>query len=247
MASVSKALVLLDLLQSADGPIGVSSLARSSGMPKSTTFRLLAYLERSGYVERAGKAYQLGWRLFELGNHVEHCRPEGLRTVALPYLTDLHTRSGLTAHLAVLEGRDVVYLEKIHGLRTMPVATTIGARMPATTAALGKAILAYSDSTTIRAVLEGGLVGRTPYSLRQPGALVQQLREARRTGSAHDREESQLGINCVASPILLDDRPVAAISVCGATAPVAAEAHAGLVRQAARSIALALGAARRAA
>lgn len=236
LASVSKALMLLDIMRSAPGPVGVSMLARDAGMPKSTTFRLLAYLEQSGFVERAGKAYQLGWRLFELGNHVEHCRPSGLREIALPYLADLHARTGMNVHLAVLSGTDVVYLEKIHGLRSIPIGTSVGTRMPATISALGKAMLAYADRATLREVFESGLEGRTPYSLRQPGQLIAQLRETRETGVAYDREESQLGINCVAAPIHADGEVIAALSVCGPTRPVSAEAHADLVRVAARDI-----------
>lgn len=154
--------MLLDIMRSAPGPVGVSMLARDAGMPKSTTFRLLAYLEQSGFVERAGKAYQLGWRLFELGNHVEHCRPSGLREIALPYLADLHARTGMNVHLAVLSGCDVVYLEKIHGLRSVPIATSVGTRMPATLSALGKAMLAYADRETLRHVVESGLEGADP-------------------------------------------------------------------------------------
>ncbi|SDB86683.1 DNA-binding transcriptional regulator, IclR family [Raineyella antarctica] len=236
LASVSKALMLLESLNATDEPAGVSALARSTGMPKSTAFRLLAYLEESGFVERAGKAYRLGRRLFELGNNVDYCRPDGVRNMALPYMTDLHSRTGMTVHLGVLEGRDVVYLEKIHGLRTTPVDTAVGGRAAASCSALGKALLAYCDGPTLRQVVEAGLASRTQYSVRHPGLLLQQLQETRRTAIAHDREESQLGISCVASPILVGGRAVAALSVSGPTRPVPAETHAALVRQSAAEI-----------
>ncbi len=247
LASVSKALMLLDALEDANEPTGVSALARTIGMPKSTAFRLLAYLEESGLVERSGKAYQLGRRLFELGNHVEACRPDGLRDIAQPFLTDLHARTGMVVHLAVLDGHAVVYLDKIHGLRTAAIATTVGGRAPATCSALGKALLAYAEAHAVKDVIETGLASRTRFSVRQPGLLLQQLTETRRTAIAHDREESQLGISCVASPILLDGRAVAAVSVSAPTRPVNAEAHAVLVRRAAAEISRRLAAARTAA
>ena len=236
LASVSKALMLLESLNQADSPAGVSALARATGMPKSTAFRLLAYLEESGFVERAGKAYQLGRRLFELGNNVDYCRPDGVRNVALPFMTDLHTRTGMTVHLGVLEGTDVVYLEKIHGLRTSPVSTAVGSRTPASCTALGKALLAFSDAGQLRQVAETGLASRTQYSVRHPGMLLQQVQEVRRTAIAHDREESQLGLSCVASPIVVGGRAVAALSVSGPTRPVSAETHGTIVRQAAVEI-----------
>lgn len=236
LASVSKALMLLESLNAADEPAGVSALARTTGMPKSTAFRLLAYLEESGFVERSGKAYRLGRRLFELGNNVDYCQPDGVRNIALPFMTDLHARTGMTVHLGVLEGNDVVYLEKIHGLRTAPVGTVVGGRAPASCSALGKAILAHSDGNTVRQVATSGLASRTQYSVRHPGLLLQQLQDTRRTGISYDREESQLGISCVASPVLVRGLPVAALSVSGPTRPVPAETHAGLVRQAAAEI-----------
>lgn len=243
LASVSKALLLLESLNEAEAPAGVSALARSTGMPKSTAFRLLAYLEESGFVERAGKAYQLGRRLFELGNNVDYCRPDGVRNVALPYMTDLLTRTGMTVHLGVLDGTDVVYLEKIHGLRTTPVNTAVGGRSPASCTALGKALLAFSDGAQLRQVAEKGLASRTQYSVRHPGILLQQVQEIRRTAVAYDREESHLGLSCVASPIIVGGRAVAALSVSGPTRPVPAETHAALVRQAAVEVSRRLAAA----
>lgn len=243
LASVSKALMLLESLNRVDAPAGVSALARATGMPKSTAFRLLAYLEESGFVERAGKAYQLGRRLFELGNNVDYCRPDGVRNVALPYMTDLHTRTGMTVHLAVLEGTDVVYLEKIHGLRTSQVGSAVGGRAPASCTALGKALLAFSDGDQLRQVAEQGLASRTQYSVRHPGMLMQQIQETRRTAVAFDREESQLGLSCVASPIVVAGRAVAALSVSGPTRPVPAETHGTIVCQAAVEISRRLAAA----
>ena len=113
--SVNKALLLLDCFRSAGPSLGVSEIARLAGVPKSTTFRLLSHLRRSGYVERHGTAYRLGWRVFELGNRVPQCQPYGLRDISRPYMIDLHIRTALTVHLGVLEGNDVVYLRRSTG------------------------------------------------------------------------------------------------------------------------------------
>src|SRR5436309_12545663 len=87
--SVGKALAMLDELGTVKS-LGVSALARRTDLPKSTVFRLLARLEERGYVERIGKEYCLGRRLFELGNQIAACRPSGLRDIALPYLAELY-------------------------------------------------------------------------------------------------------------------------------------------------------------
>jgi IclR family transcriptional regulator, KDG regulon repressor len=238
--SVTKALQLLDTFRTHGPTLGVSQISRLAGVPKSTAFRLLAYLEQSGFVERDGRGYCLGRRLFELGNSVALCRPDGLRETAAPHLTDLFvaTSGKAAVHLAVLEDTDVVYLEKIAGPSTMRVPTRVGGRMNAACSGLGKAILGFSDRAAIGAVLDQGLERRTRYSAADPVRFLQQLRRVRAEGVAYDREEVTLGLVCAAAPILVDGRPVGAISLSGhaigfnptAAAPLLQRTAAGISR-----------------
>ena len=216
--SVLKALQLMDAFRNGSRLLGVSDLSRRAGIHKSTAFRLLATLERGGYVERVGTKYQLSLRVFEMGNRVELCKPSGLRDVALPFLSELYATVNRTVHLGVLDGGEVLYLEKIHGHRAKRLPTTIGGRMPANCTAIGKAMLAFSDKETVMAVLDQPLTRMTPYSNNHPGRLVSQLHQIQVDGIAHDREEVALGLICVAAPILRRGRAVAAISVSSPTA-----------------------------
>jgi IclR family KDG regulon transcriptional repressor len=211
--SVTKALQLLEVFRDADAALGVSRIARLAGVPKSTAHRLLAYLERAGYVEREGRGYVLGRHLFELGNSVLMCRPSGLREVAMPYMSQLFAEHGKVVHLAVLDGTEVVYLEKIFGLDSVPVPTVVGGRMPAACSAVGKAMLAFSDRQTVTQALGTGLVRLTPYSHTSPGRLTAELRRIRAERVAYDREESRVGLVCAAAPILRGGRAVAAVSM----------------------------------
>lgn len=215
--SVTKALQLLDTFRTHGPTLGVSQISRLAGVPKSTAFRLLAYLEQSGFVERDGRGYCLGRRLFELGNSVPLCRPDGLRETAAPHLSDLFVAGAGKAavHLAVLEDTDVVYLEKIAGPQTMRVPTRVGGRMNAACSGLGKAILGFSEREVIGSVLDAGLERRTRYSAADPVRFLQQLRRVRAEGVAFDREEVVLGLVCTAAPILVDGRAVGAISMSG--------------------------------
>lgn len=240
-ASVSKALALLDCFRDANGPLGVSELARRASLPKSTAFRLLSYLEEAGYVERVGKHYRVGWKLFELGNRVGYCRPGRLRDIATPYLTELFAQTRCVVHLAVLDGTDVVYLEKIHGHQTLPTPTRVGSRMPASCCALGKSMLSRSPDEKVREVLLAGLRRRTPYSLAEPGRLLADLSRARDRGVAFDREEAALGLTCVGAPILRNDVAVAAISVSGPATRFDPAAIAPSVHQVASRIGFDLG------
>lgn len=114
VTSVGKALRLLTAFQEISPPVGLSELARLTGLPKSTAFRFLADLEQVGFVERDGTEYRLGLPLFELGNKVPICRPNGLRDSAMHTLSRLHSRTGLSVHLGVLEGADVVHIAKVN-------------------------------------------------------------------------------------------------------------------------------------
>ena len=216
-ASITKALHVLEAFREAGPALGVSDIARIAGMPKSTAFRLLSHLAESGYVERAGRLYMLGSRIFELGNAVQMCRPDGLRGLALPHLGELYATTGKVAHLAVLEGTDVVYLEKVYGLKALSVDTVVGGRTPAACSALGKAMLAFSDRSAIGRVLDAGLTRRTAYSHTDPSRFLGELRWVSMERVAYDREENRLGLACAAAPILMGGRAVGAISISGAS------------------------------
>jgi len=215
--AVGKALQLLEAFM-VTGPVaGVTELARAAGLSKSTAFRLLASLEEAGYVTHAGGDYCLNLRLFELGSQVAVCRPDGLRAVAAPFLADLFRETAHAAHLAVLDGTDVLYIEKVHGSGTPQVPTSVGSRMPASCTALGKAMLSAGHEATVSRLIADGLPRRTRHSAAAPGLLVAELRRARAAGVAFDREESMLGLTCVAAPVCHAGRAIAAISLSGPT------------------------------
>ena len=235
--SIGKAMALLDAFTADVASLGASELARRAGVPKSTTHRLLAFLEANGYVERTGTSYRLGQRLFELGNHIAFCRPRGLRDVALPYLTDLYERSHQVVHLAVLDGTDVLYLEKLFGHRHVRTPSYVGGRVPATCCALGKALLAFGDDTSVAAAIASGLRPLTPYTLANETLFRSELARVHHEGVAYDREEVAVGLTCVAAPILKHGHAVAAVSVAGPTGAFDPTQHAAGVRRAANGIA----------
>ncbi|MCW2495151.1 IclR family transcriptional regulator [Jatrophihabitans sp.] len=215
--SVSKALQLLDSFRSCHGPLGVSAIARRAGVPKSTAFRLLSNLEAGGYVERDGKDYQLTLKLYELGKHVKNGKMRELRELANPYLTELHMRTGWVSHLAILDGTDVVYLDKVSSLRAIRTPTRVGGRMPATCTGLGKALLAASDNETVHRAVIGGLKPQTRYSIANPKRLINELHKVKEEGVALDCEEAALGLTCVAAAVARKGSLSAAVSASGPT------------------------------
>ena len=207
--------VLSAFTQGPGTTLSLAEIARRTGLPKPTLHRLLAALELLGLVERRGSGHQLGIRLFELGEHVP--RKQRLREAALPFLQDLYEASHDTVHLAVLDGTEVVYLERIRGHRATNVASRVGGRLPAYCTGVGKALLAFTPEAAA-ATMAMPLVARTPYTITSPAVLAEELARIRATGISHDREENSLGITCVAAPIIVDDLAVGAVSItCGPT------------------------------
>lgn len=235
--SVSKALQMLDVFLGAAEPLSLSDIGRRVGLPKSTAFRLLGQLTGSGYVVRKGNKYALSLHLFELGNHVARGGVTGLRQVAAPYLGGLFQHTGFVVNLAVLDGGEVVYVDKIHGPRAPRTPSGVGGRMPALTTALGKSVLAFSPDDVVDAAFATRAAPLTPYTVVAPGLLRNQFGRVREQGVAYDREESALGLTCVGAPVLIDGQPIAAISVSGPTGRFAPESVAPLVLRTANLIA----------
>lgn len=213
--------------------LSLAEVARRTGLPKPTVHRLLAALDGHGLVERTERGYQLGMKLFELGEHVP--RKQKLREAALPFLQDLLEVSHGTVHLAVLDGTDVVYLERIRGHRVAKAASRVGGRQPAYCTGVGKALLAFDAEAAVR-VLAMPLTPRTPYTITDHQRLAEELAAIRAQGIAFDREENALGIACAAAPILLDGRPVGAVSVTCSPPHLDVERYAPAVKAAALGI-----------
>jgi len=238
-SSVAKAGLILEAFRGPERVLGVSELARRCGLWKSTAHRLLAELEAIGFVEREGTGYRLGIQLFELGVRVGAYRPGGLRDLAIGELSQLHVATGLAAHLAVLEGSDIVYLEKVHHRRTPrlpPVVTGPGIRHPASCSALGKALLAHVPPEVLGEQFREPLPRRTPYSVVEPGRLLRELATVRETGLAHEREEMAIGAVAVAAPVFAHGACVAAISLGGAALGVGWERAGELVLAASQRV-----------
>ena len=128
---------------------------------------------------------------------------------------ELYQTTNQVVNLGVLSGTDVLYIAKIVGHKAMVLPTRVGGRWPAHATALGKVLLAFGPPSDLTRVLASGLEQITPYTVTKPRRLVRQLEDVRREGVAYDLEESQLGVVCVAAPVLVDGRLYAALSVSG--------------------------------
>lgn len=207
-------MTLLTAFQTGDTELTLAELSRLTGIAKPTAHRILAELVRWDMVERGPGGFRLGMRLFELGQLAP--RQQELREAAAPFLAELFEATRATVHLAVLDGAEVFYVQKLDASRGPKVPSRIGGRMPAHCTGVGKAMLAFSPEDTVRRLMAGGLSRRTPRTVIAPGLLHRELDTIRRRGVAEEHEESAIGIACVAAPVLTADGiAVAAVSVTG--------------------------------
>lgn len=203
------------VLDAFDGPgrLTLAQIVRRTGLPRSSAHRMLERLVQLRWLRRSGRDYELGMRLVELGSLAVH--QDRLHRAAMPMLHELHAATGLVVHLAVLEGCDVVYMDKVGNRMATAIPTRVGGRAPAHCAAVGKAMLAFADEDDVSLFDTEFLARRTKYSISTPAHLRKELMKVRSHGYAFDREESLPGFGCVAAPIGDPGDAVAAVSVCG--------------------------------
>jgi len=244
--SAAQALDVLGLLSSHSEPMPGAAIAQRLGIPRSSTYHLLAVLQDRGYVVHLPeeRRYGLGVTAFELGS--AYSRQAPLQRLARPILTRLVDEVHQNAHFAVLHGNDVLYLIEERAPRRASLVSDVGVRLPAHLTASGLALLAALPAAQVRALYPSAsaLVRRHdtgPTSLRQLRAL---LTGVRTRGYAVEQGTVTPGFASVATAVLDHaGYPAAAFAVTyeriGATAddePVLAEAVAGAAQTLSRRI-----------
>jgi DNA-binding IclR family transcriptional regulator len=196
----SKVVLLLDAFSPSAPELSLGELSRRTGLPLSTTYRLATELVEWGGLERGhGGGYRIGLRLWEIGALAP--RGESIRELALPFMNDLYEATHENVHLAVREGREALYVEKIRGRRSVNLQSRRGGRLPLHATGSGKVLLAYAPPGLVDEILAGRLKRYTPHTVVAPGHLRRELEEVRRTGVAFAREEMTRGSVSVAAPV----------------------------------------------
>jgi DNA-binding IclR family transcriptional regulator len=232
VGGLDRAAAILGAFDESHRELTLAALVRRCGLPRSTTHRTADRMLRLGWLDKPEERYRIGNRLFEISG-LAPIRRE-LREAVLPFLQDLYTATRTAVQLGVLDGPQVLIVEKITGHRPMPMLSQVGGTIPTHCSALGRAILAYSERDIVNAVLEAGLVGRTPKTITNPDNLRRELAVIPDRGWALDREEGNIGVSCVAAPIFGPlGNVVAALSVTGPTAAVRGDRIGPAVRLAA--------------
>jgi DNA-binding IclR family transcriptional regulator len=213
-AGLDRAAAIFDAFDEVHRELTLAALVRRSGLPRSTVHRTAERMIKLGWLDKPVDRYRVGTRIFELSGLVAVRRE--LREAALPFMQDLYSAAQTTVQLGVLEGVNVLIVEKISGHRRLPMLSQVGSMIPAHCSALGRVILSHSDDETVESVLRDGLRSRTSRTITSESAWRAELASVRAHGWAADREEGNIAINCVAAPVFdASGEVAAALSVTG--------------------------------
>lgn len=212
---LERVFALLDVLAAGEGVMSLKEISERTGLHPSTTHRILNDLSIGRFVERPEVgSYRLGMRLFELGNAVK--ARLSVRDAALVPMRELHRRIQQPVNLSLRQGDEILYVERAFSERSgMQVVRAIGGRAPLHLTSTGKLFLAAEDDSRVRSyATRTGLAGNNRNSLTRLPDLLRALAMARETGVAHDNEELELGVRCMAAGIYDDQgKLVAGLSI----------------------------------
>lgn len=212
-----RGLILLEMIGAARDGATVTDLASNSGLDKGTVSRLLGTLRDAGWANQSSedRRYRLAGKALALSH--DYTNRVDLRALAMPLLSRLRDEWDETVHLGVIEGTDVVYVERLEPTASVRVVSIVGQRLPMSRTAMGKAFLSALPLDEMRRRAdEQQLVARTEHTITDRDAFLEDLMASARRGYAIDAEENDPEIVCVGSAVTdVTGRPIATISVSG--------------------------------
>ncbi len=195
----SRALSILAAFENTTGSLSVSRIAQRAHLPLSTTYRLIAELEEWGGLRRGSDGkYQIGFRIWELGQMAGR----RLRDRAHPFLQDLFELAHENVHMAIREGVQSLYVDKIYGTKHMPKISRLGGRLPLHATAVGRLLLASQPDWFVDAYLERELEAPTPKTVTDPVELRAIIEEVRATNYSVTNEQMRLDAMSLAVPVV---------------------------------------------
>jgi len=230
----SKVVSLLEAFLPSARELSLNELSERTGLPLSTTYRLASQLVEWGGLERGPNGgYRIGLLVWEIGTLATS--GSSLQSVVTPFMQDLYEATHENVQLAVLSGRQAMYIEKVADPRSTAIKTRRAGRLPLHATGVGKALLAYAAPEFVDELIASGLRQYTSHTIVGSGPLRRALAEIRRTGVAFAREELALGSVSVAAPVF--DSTGAAVAAISLVMP-SSKANPGRLGPAVRAVSL---------
>ena len=214
--SFAKLFELLELIARSHNGISGKELSSLSGIPQSTTFRMLKFMADHDYLRAEHGKYTLGTGFIRLGNVAFQQNP--LVKFARPVLEELARVTQETVHFAKLQNDRIIYIDKVEGSRPIRMGSLIGKTNPLYCTGVGKAIFAFLEQEKQEQLLSGMSYQQfTETTIITDSAMRKELVQIRKRGYAIDNCEHETGVYCVAAPLLDGNRnSIAGISISGA-------------------------------
>lgn len=203
----SKVFSLLEVFETQQRSLSQGQIVDLTGLPQSTAHRLLGELVEWGALSRDGNGrYQAGMRLWELGQNAGR----QLREISRPYIQDLYSLTRETAQLAIRDGSDALYIDRVYSSKRVPRASRVGGRLPLHATAVRKVLLAYEEEWIREALLQHPLKAVSARTHVDPARLREELSRVKEQGYAITVEEVRAGACSIAVPVFHRDGPVGA-------------------------------------
>ncbi len=212
--SLERGLAILGCFTPERPVLGIADIADELGMSRSTTHRYVITLVALGYLEQgASRKYRLGLRVTDLG--MSALNSTGLREHSRPYLEELRQRTSYTVNLAVLDGPEILYVDRARSFRRgqskIDLGISLGSRLPAYCTSMGKLLLAYLPDHEQRGLLgEMKLAKRGPNTITSKKGLRSELEHVREESFAVNDEELVPGLHSISAPVRAESREVVA-------------------------------------
>jgi DNA-binding IclR family transcriptional regulator len=206
--SIDRAVAILECFSEEKKELKLTEISERLDLNKSTVHGIISTLKYHGFIsqDEETQKYKLGIRFIGFGDLVVNSM--NIRNAAVPVIIDVCDRIEETVHMAMLDGADVVWIEKSECNKSIKTSTTIGARLPAYTTADGKIIICYQNKDKIKAYLPKRIPKHTINTITNKSEFIKKLEEMKKNGYAIDNEEYVEGIKCVAAPVFDHDGKV---------------------------------------
>ncbi|NLM43446.1 MAG: IclR family transcriptional regulator [Clostridiales bacterium] len=214
--AIERAIMIMNCFTDEEPELRLQEICDRLDLNKSTAHGILNTLKHHGLMEQDPETqkYRLGLNLLVLGGKV--LNRLDIRTVASPIIKDVCGKTDETVHLGILDGTEVVYIDKQESSQSMRLFTAIGTRYPAYCTGIGKAILAFLPIEDQAKRIPDQLNRFTANTLKDKREVMEHLKLVKQTGYAIDDEENMEGLRCVGAPIFNHTgKVVAAVSVAG--------------------------------
>lgn len=206
--SIDRAVAILECFSEENKKLKLTEISERLDLNKSTVHGIISTLKYHGFISQDDETqkYKLGIRFVQFGDLVINSM--NMRNAVVPVIDDVCEKIEETVHVAMLDGVDVVWIEKRECTKSIKTSTKIGSRLPAYTTADGKIIICYQNKDRIKAYLPKRIPQYTQNTITNKGDLIKKLEEMKKNGYAIDNEEYVEGLKCVAAPIFDHDGKV---------------------------------------